>query len=162
MSHMVTTRTLYIHHRAASEGHALQCVVDQLPFMVTLSLTLCTLNIDIVCVVVSMHALYSPCTRRMGLHQRHIGMTGTMNILALYSLTQYIGLCPILFQCTKSNNFTVHVLVKCTDSLSYTCTHFCHFSSTSVCVWGGGDGKVALYVGYSRSCSPSKRKAQPM
>ena len=44
-----------------------------------------------------MHALYSPCTRRMGLHQIHIGMTGTMNSLALYSLTQYIGLRPILF-----------------------------------------------------------------
>ena len=53
---------------------------------------------------------------RMGLYQRHIGMTGIMNSLALNSLTQYIGLRPILFQCTKSINFTV--LVKCTNSLS--------------------------------------------
>ena len=37
-----------------------------------------------------MHALYSPCTRRMGLQQRHIGMTGIIYSLvvpALISLT---------------------------------------------------------------------------
>ena len=83
-----------------------------------------------------MHALYSPCTRRMGLHQRHIGMTGTMNSLALYSLTQYIGLRPILFQCTKSNNFTV--LVKCTDSLSYLQSFLSLFLHQCLCVCGGG------------------------
>ena len=83
-----------------------------------------------------MHALYSPCTRRMGLHQRHIGMTGTMNSLALYSLTQYIGLRPILFQCTKSNNFTV--LVKCTNSLSYLHSFLSLFLHQCLCVWGGG------------------------
>ena len=88
-----------------------------------------------------MHALYSPCTRRMGLHQRHIGMTGTMNSLALYSLTQYL---LILFQCT---HHTISLF------LSNARTHLSHFSSTSVCVCvcvgggGGGDGKGALHVG---------------
>ena len=96
-------------------------------------------TITAVWAVVSMDALYSPCTRRMGLHQRHIWMTGIMNSLALYSLhVQYIGLCSILFQCTTSITFTV--LVNCTNSLS--CIHSSQCSSTSVCVWGGGGGEA--------------------
>ena len=106
--------------------------------------------------VVSMQALYSPCTRRMGLHQRHIEMTGTMNSLALNSLTQYIGLRPILFQCTKSITFTV--LVKCTNFLSCNRSSYC--SSTSVCVCVGG-GRRHYLLGNSCSCT-SKRKAQFM
>ena len=81
-----------------------------------------------------MHALYSPCTRRMGLHQRHNGMTGTMNSLALCSLTQYIGLRPILFQCTNTNNFTV--LVKCTNSFSYLNSFLSLFLHQCLCVRG--------------------------
>ena len=114
-----------------------------------------------------MHALHSPCTRKMGLHQRHIGMTGTMNSPALYSLTQYIGLCTILFQYTKSNNYTV--LVKCTDSLSYLHSLLSPFLHQCLCAGGGGGGggggetgRGHYMLGNSCSCSPSKRKAQPM
>ena len=64
-----------------------------------------------------MHVLYSPCTRRMGLHQRHIGMTGIMNGLALYSLMHTV-------HWTAPNPFSMHKikpfhlsLVKCRNSL---------------------------------------------
>ena len=131
---------IYTAKRGQLSGHACiaACLHSLRPYSIPSTLD-ALLYITAVWAVVSMDALYSPCTRRMGLHQIHIWMTGIMNSLALYSLhVQYIGLCPILFQCTTS--ITLTVLVNCTNSLS--CNHSSHCSSTSVCVCEGGGGEA--------------------
>ena len=151
---------IYTAKRGQLSGHACIaacCLPSLRPYSIPSTLY-ALLYITAVWAVVSTHALYSPCTRRPGyIHQRHIGMTGTMNSLALYSLTQYIGLHPIFFHCTKSITFTI--LVKCTNSLSS--SHSSHFSSTSVCVCGGRGRGGHYLLGNSCSCT-SKRKAQFM
>ena len=91
-----------------------------------------------------MHCIHPALYRRMGLHQRHIGMTGTMNSLALYSLTQYFGLRPILFQCTKSNNFAV--LVKCTNTLTYLHSFLSLFLHQCLCGRGRQEGGITCWV----------------
>ena len=60
-----------------------------------------------------MHALYSPCTRRMGLHQTHIGMTGITNSLALYMPcwgSEYKGLAPDTMpgRCSTCDSIQMH------------------------------------------------------
>ena len=97
---------------------------------------------------------------RMGLYQRHIGMTGIINSLALYSLTHSTLACVQSFSMHKSNNFTV--LVKCTNSLPYLHSFLSLFlhQCLCLCVGGGGGetGRGHYMLGNSCSCSPSKRR----
>ncbi len=83
---------------------------------------------------------------RMGLYQRHIGMTGIMNSLALASHTVHWPASNPFF---NAQNQTISLSLSNARTHCPTCTHFSHCSSTSVCVCGGagGDGKGALHVG---------------
>ena len=92
---------------------------------------------------------------RMGLYQRHIGMTGIMNSLALYSLTHSTLACVQSFSMHKIKQFhcpcQMHKLIALPALISLT------FSPpASACVGEMGRGRYML--GNSCSCSPSKRR----
>ena len=79
---------------------------------------------------------------RMGLYQRHTGMTGIMNSLASHSLIQYIGLRPILFSMHKIKQFhcpcQMHGLIALPALISLTVPPPV---SVSVCVGVGETGR---------------------